>query len=149
MWVVLWRDLSWANVLSGLAVSIGVLVLFPFARAPERLRFHPLPALRFLLHFAWSVVRANLVVAWEVVTPRNRVNEGVVAVRLESETPVVITLVSPALGLAPGTMVVDIERDPTVLHVHVLHLRSVEAIRAEVLTLERLALAALRGRDEG
>jgi multisubunit Na+/H+ antiporter MnhE subunit len=57
--------------------------------------------------------------------------------------------VSHALGLAPGTMVVDIERDPTVLHVHVLHLRSVEAIRAEVLTLERLALAALRGRDEG
>jgi len=153
VWLVLWRDLSWANLLSGVLVAAGVLLLFPFAWPPERFEVRLLPALRFAVVFAWSVVKANLVVAWEVVTPRNRINEGVVAVPLASDSPVVVTLVSHAIGLAPGTMVIDIEREPTgrgptVLHVHVLHLRSVEAVRAEVLALERLALAAIRGVDD-
>jgi multicomponent Na+:H+ antiporter subunit E len=147
VWIVLWRDLSWANVVSGVVVAAAVLALFPFVRPAERLRLRPVALVRFLAVFAWSVVKANLIVAWEVVTPRNRINEGVVAVPLSSDAPAVITLVSHAIGLAPGTMVIDIERDPTVLHVHVLHLRSVEAVRAEVLELERLVLAAIHGRS--
>lgn len=147
VWVVLWRDLSWANVVSGTLVTVAVLALFPFVRPAERLRVRPVALLRFLAVFAWSVVKANLIVAWEVVTPRNRINEAVVAVPLSTDAPAVITLVSHAIGLAPGTMVVDIEQDPTVLHVHVLHLRSVEAVRAEVLELERLVLAAIHGRS--
>jgi multicomponent Na+:H+ antiporter subunit E len=148
VWLVLWRDLSWANLLSGLLLSVGALGLFPFARPPRRLRVNPVALVRFVVISAWAIVRANVVVAWEVVTPKNRVNEGVVAVPLRTDAPVVITMVSHAIGLAPGTMVVDIEHGPTVLHVHVLHLRSVEEIRESVLQLEELALAAVIGRDE-
>jgi hypothetical protein len=35
-----------------------------------------------------------------------------------------------------------VRRDPATLYVHVLHLRSLEQTRREVLELERLALAA-------
>jgi multicomponent Na+:H+ antiporter subunit E len=148
VWIVLWRDLSWANLLSGAAVSSAALALFPFAWPPDRLVVDPVALVRFGVVFAWSVVRANLIVAWEIVTPRNRVNEAVVTVPLSTDAPAVITMVSHAIGLAPGTMVVDIERDPTVLHVHVLHFRSVDDVRAEVFELERLALAAIHGRSD-
>ena len=108
---------------------------------------------KFVATTAWSIVRANLVVAWEVVTPTNVINEGVVAVQLASNHPVVITLVSHAIILAPGTMVIDIkvgdESRPTELYVHVLHLRSVDDVRADVLQLEALALAAVSGSENG
>lgn len=151
VWVALWRDVSVANIVSGTLVAVGVVWLFP---PPERppLSVRPVALLRFVLTSFVSIVRANVVVAWEVVTPSNRINEGVVAVELASSHPVVITLVSHAIGLAPGTMVIDIEEGtdttPTQLFVHVLHLREVEDVRREVLDLERLALAAVCGRDE-
>jgi multicomponent Na+:H+ antiporter subunit E len=146
VWVAFWRDLSVANVSSGVLLSAIVLWLFPYAPAQPGLKIRLVPALRFAVVFAWSVVKANAIVAWEVVTPQNRINEGVVAVPLASSHPVVITLVSHAIILAPGTMVVDIDREPsTVLFVHALHLRSVEAVRQEVLRLEQLAIEAFGG----
>lgn len=146
VWVAFWRDLSAANVLSGLALSAVLLWLFPYPPLQPGLKVRLLPALRFAVVFAWSVVKANAIVAWEVITPQNRINEGIVAVPLASNHPVVITLVSHAIILAPGTMVVDIDREPsTVLFVHALHLRSVESVRQEVLRLEQLAVDAFCG----
>ena len=147
LWVVLWRDLSVANVASGVLVAVVLLALFPFGPSSSRIRLRPVPLLRLLLAFAWSVIRANLTVAWEVVTPGSRVREGIVAVPLQGSDPVVTTLVSHAITLAPGTMVIDVVGDELpVLLVHVLHLRSPEVVRREVQHLERLALAALGGR---
>lgn len=149
VWIALWRDPSIANVVSGLLVATFAVWLFPPASDRESLRVRPVAMARFVATTAWSIVRANLVVAWEVVTPTNEINEGVVEVKLASNHPVVITLVSHAIILAPGTMVIDIEvgdeTRPTQLYVHVLHLRSVEDVRAEVLQLEALALAAISG----
>jgi len=150
-WVALWRDVSIANIASGVLVASAVVWLFPPANsAPVSVR--PFALLRFLSTTAISIVRANLVVAWEVLTPSNRINEGVVAVELASSNPVVVTHVSHAVILAPGTMVIDIAEGtdgrPTVLYVHVLHLRSADEVRDEVLRIEALALAAVSGRDD-
>lgn len=151
VWVALWRDVSPANLVSGALLSGVVIWVFPPANeAPLGVR--PLALVRFIGSTALSIVRANLVVAWEVVTPSNRINEGVVAVELQSSNPLVITHVSHAIILAPGTMVIDIDKGtderPTKLFVHVLHLRTVDEVRDEVLKLEALALAAVSGRDD-
>ena len=151
-WIALWRDLSLANVVSGLIVAFSVVWLFPPQRNEGGLQIRPIALLRFVAATAVSIVRANFFVAWEVVTPANQINEGMVAVELASNHPVVITLVSHAIILAPGTMVVDIDRGddtkPTKLFIHVLHLRTVEEVREEVLELEALALAAISGADD-
>jgi multicomponent Na+:H+ antiporter subunit E len=151
VWVALWRDVSIANVVSGVLVAAAAVWLFPPAAEREPLQVRPVAMARFIATSVWSIVRANFVVAWEVVTPTNEINEGVVAVQLASNHPVVITLVSHAIILAPGTMVIDIrvgdETRPTQLYVHVLHLRSVDAVRADVLQLEALALAAVSGSE--
>lgn len=151
VWLALWRDVSGANVASGVLVAAFVVWLFPPANdAPVGVR--PLALLRFVGATAVSIVRANLVVAWEVLTPSNRINEGVVAVELASDNPLVITQVTNAIILAPGTMVVDVEvgtdERPTILYIHVLHLRSIDEVRAEVLHLEALSLAAVSGRTD-
>lgn len=146
-WVAFWRDVSAANILSGLLVAALTIALFPLPSEAGSLQFRLIPGVRFLLRSAWSIIRANVVVAWEVVTPTNQINEGVVAVELPSHHPTVITLVSHAIILAPGTMVVDIDvgddTRPTTLFVHVLHLRSVQDVRDEVVELGALAMAAV------
>ncbi len=151
-WLALWRDVSPANIVSGIVVAAGVVWLFPPQNENEALRIRPVPLFRFLGATATSIVRANFIVAWEVITPKNVINEGVVAVDLASNHPMVITLVSHAIILAPGTMVIDIDKGdderPTKLFVHVLHLRSVDDVREEVLQLEALALAAVSGKND-
>ena len=146
VWMALWRDPSIANLVGGLLVAIGITWLFPIPAQRSTLRVRPFALLRFLGHATLAIIRANLVVAWEVITPGNRTKEGVVAVDLREDHPVVITLVSHAIGLAPGTFVVDVEDDgdgQARIYVHVLHLREVEEVREDVLELERLALAAV------
>lgn len=151
-WVALWRDVSVANIFSGVLVASAVVWLFPPQANSASLQIRPLALLRFLGTTMLSIIRANFFVAWEVVTPTNQINEGVVAVDLASSHPTVITLVSHAIILAPGTMVIDIDKGdderPTKLYVHVLHLRSVDDVREEVLQLEALALAAVSAKKD-
>ena len=147
VWVALWGDVTFANVAGGAVVAMAVTVLLPATgdrgrTTGERTTIRPLAALRFAGWFALKLVEANAVVAWEILTPRNRINEGVVAVPLHGCSDGLTTLVASCVSLTPGTLVLDVDRDPLVLYVHVLHLRTIAEVRAEVQTLERLAIRA-------
>ncbi|MBW3644194.1 MAG: Na+/H+ antiporter subunit E [Actinobacteria bacterium] len=142
VWVALWEQVSPANVASGLVVALVVLTLFPLGPRDRSARVRPAAALRFLVYFAWKLVEASAIVAWEVVTPRNRINEGIVAIPIRGVSDVVITVVANAISLTPGTLTLEARRSPAVLYVHVLHLRDVEEVRRETLHLEALAIRA-------
>jgi multicomponent Na+:H+ antiporter subunit E len=143
MWVALWGNLSWANVLGGLAVSGALLVAYRVAtkRTPDY-TFRPLPAIRFILYFLWKLLEANLVLAWEVITPRNKIKEGIVEVPIQGCSDGLITLVANAITLTPGTVTLEVATNPARLYVHVLHLRDIEDVRREVQHLEALAIRA-------
>jgi multicomponent Na+:H+ antiporter subunit E len=142
LWVLLWGDLSVANVLGGLAVALLVVVVARDVSTAQTsgMRLRPLAALRFAGHFLVELVKANLVLAWEIVTPRNRIHTGIVAVELPGASDGLVTLVADAVTLTPGTLTVEVRREPVpVLYVHVLHLRAVEDVRADVHRLRDLA----------
>ena len=143
VWVALWGEVTIANVLAGVAVAAVALAVTRPHDADERVRFRLIPALRFAAWFLWKLVEASAIVAWEVATPRNRINEGVVAVPLVGASPTVTTIVANAITLTPGTMTLEVRhvRAP-VLYVHVLHLREIEEVRAEVRHLQRLVTLA-------
>lgn len=140
-WVALWGDVTAANVLAGVLVGALLVALFPPADEP-RSAFRLLAALRFAGYFTGKLVEASAIVAWEVVTPTSRINEGIVAVPIRGVSRGLTAVVANAITLTPGTITLEVREDPTVLYVHVLHLRSLEAVRAEVLRLEELAIAA-------
>ena len=141
VWVALWGDLSAANVLSGVALSIGVVVLSGSGRVGSVV-VRPLAALRFALHFLRSLVASSLVVARTVVLPRDRIRTGIVAVPLQGCSDAVATLIADAITLTPGTLTLEVRRDPLTLYVHALDVRDVEQVRAEVRSLELLAVRA-------
>lgn len=141
-WVALWRDFSWGTAVAGFLAAAGVLTLARLPASPWGVRVQPFAAAKFLVLFVASVVRASVVVAWRVLSPWNHVREGIVGVRLRTAHPVVITTVNHAITLAPGTMVIDIHHNPTVVFVHVLDLDDPATIHADVHRLEALAKAA-------
>jgi multicomponent Na+:H+ antiporter subunit E len=144
LWVVLWRDPTVGNVVGGLLAAALVLVLFP-ARRPARSdhTLRPVPLAAFLGWFSWQLVVANLIVAREVVTRRDHIRSGIVAVPLRGCSDLVVTVVADAITLTPGTMTLEVERDPTVLYVHVLHLYDLERVRRDIATLHRLVVRAI------
>lgn len=148
VWVALWGELTPANVLSGIATAVLTLVALPLERPQRRGAFRLLPALGYGLWFAKELVVANVEVAWEVVTPRNRDNEGIIAVPLAAScSRTVMMLIVNSIGLTPGTVVVEIADDPRTLYVHVLHLDDAEAARARLADLATRALHAFGSED--
>lgn len=142
VWMALWEEISAANLLGGVAAAAILLGLFPRRTRERTGRVRPLAAARFLLYFLRKLVEASFVLSWEVVTPRNRINEGVVAIPIQGVSDALVTVVANAISLVPGTLTLEVDDHPAVLYVHVLHLRDVEEVRREVQHLELLAIHA-------
>lgn len=148
MWVALWQDISAGTLAAGVLAAGLVVLVTPDLRAPVWRPFgRPAAALRFGGAFCWNLVRATAVMAWEVLTPRNRIRQGIVAVPLRTRSHGVVAVLANAITLTPGTVTVDVRRDPPALYVHVLHLRDIAGVRQEVQRLEDLAIRAF-GPDE-
>lgn len=142
VWVALWGELTPANVLWGAVIGAATLGLVPVRHRPHRVPVRVLLMARFGLEFLWALVRASAVVAWEVVTPGSTIREGIVAVPLRTTSPGLMTLLANSVSLTPGTLTLEVRRDPPTLYVHVLHLHSVEDVREDIHRLEELAMAA-------
>lgn len=139
-WMALWRDVSAGTVVAGVVIAAVVVSSGVVAAHAPIERFRPLPAISFAFWYLWSLVKANALVAWEVLTPTLYIREAIVATEVQS--PQLVPLVANAVTFTPGTLTVEIGADERTLYVHVLHFRSVESVRQSVEELERRAAAA-------
>jgi multicomponent Na+:H+ antiporter subunit E len=146
IWAALWRGLSVGVVLSGVLVAGAVVLVLGKPEPTGGMTIHPVAALRYLARFALDLVKASAVVAWEVLTPTDRTRTGIVSVPLAGGSDWVTTIVANTISLVPGTLTVDVRRDPTELYVHVLHLDDPDRVRVEIQQLERLARRAFAPR---
>lgn len=143
LWVLLWGSLTVANLLSGAAVVALVLWLVPDLGLRRGLpAVRPVAVARFGGRLLVEVVKANTVLTREVVSRRSSIHTGVVAVPLPLCSDGLLTLVANVLALTPGTMPVEVRKDPTELYLHVLHLHDVDRVRRDVQHLAELAVAA-------
>lgn len=142
VWVALWSDLSLANVLFGVLAGVATLFVVPLPRGRRPLVVRPWPLLVYVVAFLRDLVVSAAVVAWEIVTPGSNISQGVVRVPLRVTSPGIVTLIANSISLTPGTLTIEVEHDPAVLYVHVLHLSSIERARADVAALEDRVLAA-------
>ncbi|MEX0790954.1 MAG: Na+/H+ antiporter subunit E [Actinomycetota bacterium] len=148
MWVLLWGEPTPANILGGVAVAAVLIFVFPPAPQGPGSSFRPVAAIRFLLHFLFKLVEANLVLAWEVATPGNRIREGVVAVPVHMSCRGVATMVANAISLTPGTLTLEVDMERRAIYVHVLHLHELEKVRSDLHRFEELALRAFGSPEE-
>lgn len=155
VWIALWGDPSWANLASGVAVSVLLVVLFPVGGDTHQ-QVRPIPTVRYVLFFAGQLLLATWQVVLASVAPTGRVEPGIVAVPLRTRSDLLVTVVGNSVSLTPGTLSVDVVGAPpgpggggprTELIVHALDLSDPAAVRRSVWRFEELAVAAF-GTDE-
>ena len=145
VWVALWRDLSVANVLAGIALALAVSLTFPLPRLRVGGRLHPWHLVVLLARFLLDAVVASLQVARLTLQVRRRPRSAVIGVRLRSDSDLVLTLVAELSTLIPGTLAVEARRHTRTVYLHVLDLGAdtVEHFREEALAQEDRVLKAL------
>lgn len=146
LWESLWGRFTLANLISGVVVSLLLVLIVRLPDASLRSygvrRIRPLRALWFLVHLAVKVVQANLVLAREIVTPGDTTRPGIIGVPLPDVSDAVVTLIANAFTLTPGSLTIEVLEDPIVVYVHVLHLHDPEQVRADLLDFAAVAVQA-------
>ncbi|MEM9132472.1 MAG: Na+/H+ antiporter subunit E [Actinomycetota bacterium] len=140
MWCGLWREISVANVLAGLAVAVAIMASGMGPAATGRLNVIALVKLFAVITI--DLIKATWTVAFETITPGNNTQESVIAVALPPGHRRYGLLLTIAITITPGTAVVDISEDGSIVYLHLLYHESRDDTVAHTLRLARMAAEA-------
>lgn len=146
VWILLWGTWSWANLIGGVAVALVVTTLLPLPPVVGGIRVDPLGLLRFAGGFLVDLVRAGALVAWQTVRPRGIGRSAILRIPLRTDSDLLLTVITEAVCLVPGTMVIDLDREAREIGLHVLSVDSDEDLERErvaVLRTEQRVVRAL------
>lgn len=136
IWLAVNASLAPAVVVVGALLAALLAVAFaPFARVYTHIQWSPrvlLYVLRYLLVFSWELIKANLNVARLVLSPRIRIQPGIVEVRTRLKSPLGRLVLANSITLTPGTLVVDVRDDTLFIHWIVVSARDPEAATREI-----------------
>jgi multicomponent Na+:H+ antiporter subunit E len=147
-WALLWDRVSLFIVLTGVLLSVGVFLVFPLPRI-ERKGIRPVALALLVGRLAVDIVRSSVAVvalAFSSRTPRS----AIIRVQLRSRSDLVLTLTAELVSLVPGSIVLEVRRESSMLYIHVLDtVEPAELARAaqDVLDAEARVLRAF-GTDE-
>lgn len=132
VWSIAAGEFSMQHLLTGFVVSYIVLWWLQPLLGPTAY-FQKFPrAIGFAGLFVWELVKSNLRVAWDVVTPSAYRSPAIVAVPLDVTTDAEISLLGILLTLTPGSLTIDVSDDRRVLYVHSMFVDDPESFRQSV-----------------
>jgi len=77
-----------------------------------------------------EVIKSNLVIAWDVLTPGDSSKSGIIAIELPKGLgDFQILLVSNLITMTPGTLSLELCADRRTLLLHILYLEDIEGTR--------------------
>ncbi|MFJ7420548.1 Na+/H+ antiporter subunit E [Streptomyces uncialis] len=150
VWVLLWGNLSVANVVGGALVAVVVCLVFPLPLVNIGLRLHPLGIARLAVRLVWEMYTAGLKVSHQMLDSRPFL-AAVLAVPLRCRSDLMLTATAVAVSNIPDGSVVEVHRAQATLFVHVLEAddpRTPERTRQAVWRMEELVVRAFGDRDE-
>jgi multicomponent Na+:H+ antiporter subunit E len=151
LWMFLWNELTVLSFVSGVLVALLVTRVFFLPPVELSGRFDLRWALVFLVRFVVDIVVASVEVAWKAVRPRGVTSNAIVAVQLHTRSDFIMTLVAEAASLVPGSLVVEADRERSILYMHALAVEDaagVEEVRRSVLGFEKRIARALGSADD-
>ena len=91
--------------------------------------------IRFLGFYLAKLISANLYIAYDILTPRMRINPGMIEVEIHLASDFGILLFSNLLSMTPGTLSMDLDRERSMIRVHVLYMDRREATEKEIQSI--------------
>ncbi|MCF4100465.1 Na+/H+ antiporter subunit E [Gillisia sp. M10.2A] len=126
IWVALTGDFTFANYLFGFVLNFLMLRMITSGSGNAKY-FRILPkVIGFVFFFLVELIKANLQVAYEVMTPHYNMSPGIVKIPLDAKSNLEITLLANLISLTPGTLSLDVSDDKKVLYVHSMYINSRE-----------------------
>ncbi len=146
IWVFLTGSFEVVNFVFGFIVTFLILWIISSKDSQTEKYFKLIPKLiSFIFFFLWEVIKANIQVAYEVITPQNKMKPGIVALPLDAKTDTEITLLANLITLTPGTLSLDVSEDKKVLYIHAMYVYDKQEFINEIKNgFERKLLGILR-----
>ena len=146
IWVFLTGSFEVVNFVFGFVVTFLILWIISSKDSQTEKYFKLIPKLiSFIFFFLWEVIKANIQVAYEVITPQNKMKPGIVALPLDAKTDTEITLLANLITLTPGTLSLDVSEDKKVLYIHAMYVHDKQEFINEIKNgFERKLLGILR-----
>jgi len=114
-----------------LSIIVGAITRNMFFKGNLRM-LNPKRWVLFIIYifgpFLWGMAKANIDVAYRVIT--GRINPGIVRISPNLKTDLGITMLANSITLTPGTLSVEIDEDTNDLYVHWINVKK-EALEKE------------------
>ena len=146
VWVALTGQLNYTNFVFGFVMGFFILWMINRTSTGNKDYFYRVPKiLAFTLSFFYNMIKANLEVAVDVMTPNYNMKPGIIKYRMSSQTNFEITMLANMIALTPGTLVIDISKDKKYLYIHGMYLKNRERFEYNIRErIEKKMLEILR-----
>ncbi len=143
-WISLTGSFSGSGMLTGFVFGYAVLAFL--TRLGDQTRSYTrkiFQVVGFILFYIGEIVRSNVRVAYEVLTPSHNMKPGVIGLPLDSDSDAVISLLANLITMTPGTLSLDVSNDRRMLYIHAMYIDDEEALRRDLKDLERRVIELL------
>ncbi|MBI1337702.1 MAG: Na+/H+ antiporter subunit E [Phycisphaera sp.] len=120
-WMFMWGSFDSWTLVAGLVVAYLLIGLYTRSIHGVTYGKRLWKLAWFFCYFIKILVKANLQVAYEIITPRFNMTPRLLRYEVEGMTPIQITTLASAITLTPGTLSVDISDDNRFLYVHCMY----------------------------
>jgi multicomponent Na+:H+ antiporter subunit E len=131
-WLALTGNFSAGNFAVGFALAFPVIWLTQRGKATFAYIAKVRRVVGFSVFFLWELVKANLRVAYDVLTPRHHMRPGVVAVPLDPLSDLEILVLTTFITLTPGTLSLDVSSDRRTLYIHAMYVDDIRKFRESI-----------------
>lgn len=146
IWMALKEEFSFIDFIVGFGLGFAIIALSQkvlqdqiirttklrsdgsYISYPER----TMKTFSLMVFMFWSIIKANIDVARIIIRPRLDIQPGILAIPLDVQSEIGITLLSNLITLTPGTVTLDISHDRKTLYVHVMDIKDPDAARKEI-----------------
>lgn len=145
VWVALTGSFAAINFLFGFILAFFIMWLVARRTGQQQYFTRFIKIIGFLVFFFKELIKANVQVAYDVVTPRFYMTPAIVKVPLDVKTDLEITLLANLITLTPGTLALDISDDRKVMYVHGMFVKDRESFIHSIKSgFERRLLEIMR-----
>lgn len=151
LWCLVWGQFTLLSVVSGTVLAVVISLLFYLPAIDLSGRINIWYTIVFFARLIVDIAGASLNVAWLVIDPRYKLSSAILAIALDTRSDIIMMFTAESISLVPGSIVVDIDREESVLYVHVINVKNdddLEKFRAGVFATEKRLVMAVGSRDE-
>jgi len=144
-WVALTGSPLYTGLPIGFVLGYGMLWITRPAHGDTRYLKRVPRVVGFAFFFLKELLVSTARVTYDVLTPRNHMRPGIIALPLDARTETEILILSSLITLTPGSLSLDVSPDRKVLYVHEMYITDPQETRDKLKKgLERRLLEILR-----